>query len=52
MNKDTKVKCNVDSCKYNKSYNCNLDVLNISCTCNNHDCSNKTETICNNFSKK
>lgn len=52
MNKDTKVNCDVDSCKHNKSHNCNLETLNISCTCNSDDCEHKKETICNNFSKK
>lgn len=52
MNKDTIVKCDVDSCKHNESRNCNLDTLNISCTCDNNNCLHKKETICNNFSKK
>ena len=52
MNKNTKVKCDVDTCKHNHYQNCNLGTLNISCTCNNQDCSHKQETICNNFSKR
>lgn len=52
MEKDTIVKCDVDSCKHNKSHNCNLHILNISCTCNNQECSQKQETICNNFARK
>lgn len=52
MNKDTKVKCDVESCKYNDCNCCNLEVLDISCTCNGCDCSDIEETICRSFSKK
>lgn len=52
MNKETKVKCDVDNCVHNKSHNCSLNTLNIGCTCNSYDCTRKQETICNNFSKK
>lgn len=51
MNKDTVVKCDVESCKHNESHNCNLDILNIGCTCDNENCSKKQETICNDFIK-
>ena len=52
MYKDTKVKCTVVSCEHNDCKCCNLEVLDISCTCNGDDCSNKKETICKSFSKK
>lgn len=52
MNKDTKVKCDVENCKYNSCNNCNLDELDISCTCAGCDCSTKTETICKSFVTK
>lgn len=52
MINDTIVKCNVDTCKHNKSHNCCLNVLNISCVCDSQDCHKKSETICNNFSKR
>ena len=52
MNNNTIVKCDVDSCKHNKLHNCSLDTLNISCTCNGHNCEQKKETICNNFTQR
>lgn len=52
MKNNTLVICDVDSCKHNKSHNCSLNTLNISCTCNRADCEQKKETICNNFTKK
>ena len=50
--KETKVKCDVETCKYNKSNLCNLEILDISCTCNGNECSNRKETICKSFVKK
>lgn len=52
MKKDTKVKCDVESCKHNDCNLCNLEVLDISCTCSGDECSNKRETICKSFSRK
>lgn len=52
MKKDTKVKCDVESCKHNDCNLCDLEVLDISCTCNGDSCSNKKETICKSFSKR
>ena len=39
--KDTKVKCDVENCKYNKLKICNLDVLDISSTCKGWDSNEK-----------
>lgn len=52
MSKDTKVKCDVESCKHNSCNCCDLEVLDISCTCPGCDCISKKETICKSFSKK
>lgn len=52
MNKNTKVKCDVENCKHNDCNCCNLDILDISCTCSNCDCHDKEETICRSFSKE
>lgn len=49
MKKETKVKCNVKSCKHNEKKECDLDELNISCTCDNENCTDKQETICQSF---
>ena len=51
MKKETKVNCEVENCKHNESKKCDLDELDISCTCDNKDCEDKQETICNNFEK-
>lgn len=49
-----KIKCDVSNCKYNDdtNYLCNLDEIDISCTCNKCQCKNKKETICNSFEEK
>lgn len=52
MGKDTKVKCDVESCKHNDCHCCSLEVLDITCTCDKEDCQHKKETICGSFSKK
>ena len=46
-----KIKCDVKTCNYNNNFKniCNLDSINISCTCNNNSCSDYKETICNSF---
>lgn len=52
MNKQTKVKCNVSNCKHNECDCCNLEKLDISCTCPGCDCTDKEETICKSFQEK
>lgn len=52
MSKETKVKCDVESCKHNDCHCCCLDKLDISCTCDGCNCNDKQETICKSFSKK
>ena len=52
MKKDTKVKCDVLSCKHNDCNLCNLETLDISCTCSGDECATKKETICKSFSLK
>lgn len=48
------IKCDVSSCKHNddSEYLCTLKQIDVSCTCNQNNCSNKTETICNSFEEK
>lgn len=48
------IKCNVTNCKYNNDidYLCKLDSIDVSCTCNQNNCNNKKETICNSFKEK
>ena len=48
----TKVRCDVETCNYNKSKQCCLDKLDISCIGDASSCNTKKETICKNFSKK
>ena len=45
------IKCNVESCKHNNcdEGTCTLEEIEISCTCDNCDCSNEDETICRSF---
>ena len=52
MMKETNVKCNVENCKHNECNCCNLDELDISCTCKGCDCTSKDETICKSFKEK
>lgn len=48
------IKCNVNNCKYNNEvdYLCNLEVIDVTCSCNKNTCNSKTETICNSFEEK
>lgn len=56
MSKDKKqtIKCNVESCKFNNSDDnkCELDEIQVSCTCDNDDCRCNDETICDSFEEK
>ena len=52
MKKETNVKCEVESCKHNHCNCCDLEVLDISCTCDGCDCQDEKETICRSFTKK
>jgi len=52
MKKETKVKCEVKNCKHNEEKQCDLDELDISCTCDNENCEDKKETICKSFEKE
>lgn len=49
--KNQKIKCTVNSCKYNDTSNklCSLDKISISCTCNSNNCKSYKETICGSF---
>ena len=48
------IKCDVNNCKYNDEVDClcNLDKVDITCTCNKNKCDSKIETICNSFEEK
>ena len=51
MKKETKVKCEVKSCKHNIEKYCDLDELDISCICDTEKCIDKNDTICKSFEK-
>lgn len=52
MSKETNVRCDVESCQHNQCNCCDLEDLNISCTCDGWDCQTEKETICSSFQKK
>lgn len=49
--KNTNIKCNVASCKYNDCDNdcCSLDEIQVSCNCRHDAVSEKDSTICASF---
>lgn len=51
MSKNQKINCDVVSCKYqNTDKNvCELEEIKVSCICDNDDCTDCTETICDSF---
>lgn len=51
-NLNNSIKCNVYNCKYQNCDCCTLDKIQVSCTCNNDECSCKKETICDSFKEK
>lgn len=53
-NKKQTIKCDVDSCKFNnsKENSCELEEIQISCSCDKDDCRCNDETICDSFSEK
>lgn len=46
---NNKIKCEVESCKYNDEKCCELDEVKIGCNCENDACSCSDETICKSF---
>ena len=52
--KNQKIKCDVDSCKFNNSeeQKCDLEEIKVSSTCDNNDCKCTEETICDSFEEK
>ena len=48
---NNKVKCDVESCKFqnNEEGICELDEIQISCNCSNDDCDCCDETVCESF---
>lgn len=53
MSKKQKIKCDVESCKYQDCGDgmCTLDSIKVGCTCNNDKCTCNDETICQSFSE-
>ncbi len=45
------IKCKVESCKYQNCDNkcCTLGEIEVDCTCNQNDATDKKETICKSF---
>ncbi len=52
--KNERIKCNVESCDHNnkKDNCCELDEIEVSCTCKNDECCDCDETICSSFENK
>ena len=49
-NDNKKIKCDVESCKYNDGEDyCELESIEVTCTCDNCDCKDSKETVCNSF---
>lgn len=48
---DQKIKCHVESCKYQDccDHCCTLKEIEVSCTCGANDATDKKETICKSF---
>lgn len=48
---NNKIKCNVNSCEHNNTDNkhCELENISISCICNENECHDCNETICESF---
>ncbi len=48
---DQKIKCHVESCKYQDccDHCCTLKEIEVSCTCGSNDATDKKETICKSF---
>lgn len=48
---NSSIKCEVESCKYNNCEDgcCELDEIKVGCTCDNDDCKNTSETVCESF---
>ena len=51
MDKKSKIKCNVESCKHQDSdkCECKLDGIQVSCVCDNDDCTCSVDTVCDSF---
>lgn len=50
-NCNEKIRCDVESCKYNNNEEnyCELDSIQVSCTCDECECDDCNETICASF---
>ncbi len=49
-NANNSINCNVASCNYNNEKGkCTLKSIQVSCTCNKHNCNDTYDTICNSF---
>ncbi len=54
MKKKQNIKCEVDSCKYNKNnHECNLEEIKVSsnCDCPKDEVSDQEQTVCASFEK-
>ncbi len=50
MKKDNqKIKCKVESCKFQNDDNCTLKEIQVGCDCNNKDATKNQETLCRSF---
>ena len=48
---NSSIKCDVDSCKYNncEEGTCELESISVSCLCDDDDCCDCEDTICQSF---
>lgn len=46
---EQKIKCNVESCKFQDCHCCTLDEIEVGCSCNSEKATQKKETLCKSF---
>ena len=50
MKKDNqKIKCKVESCKFQNDNNCTLDEIQVGCDCKHNEATKNQETLCRSF---
>lgn len=48
-NNNQKIKCNVEACKFQDCHCCTLNEIEVGCSCNSEDATQKMETLCKSF---
>lgn len=49
MNNNQKIKCNVESCKFQDCDCCTLKEIQVGCNCGCHEATEDQETLCRSF---